>query len=1026
MEEERGNHSKRLKTLPVEPMEAQPPEQPESIAERGIEETDGSSVPVERRRSPRLIERAQRSPTVASSSSGEAGIDRHYATIVQEEPGSTQVPGGQSSRTLVDSRRASIVELGTARFHEPLERERELSRQFGLEGQAPDIIDSFKKEQMRIIFEDAFLDDFNTSTPVENVIAFNDKCKELGKACGDLAIKLKGFLDENGMKLVTENLARFIQSPIENSIWNCLVANQPSVDSILTDLKKFKALFKKLKQLKSSIRKYRILAQAIPFDVAREKYRAALDTYLYIAGFIIESEEMQTFVKELHEINREPAPPNTPFKYKSFSFVCDSSGSGKTQLALSMTIPSLFFVLSRIINQPIYNTYATQCAALVDFLESDKARFVAEQKAKHGDSFQGPDYTVDAIQESKLKFQSVGFLVGMAQSLIRERQNSGSSKFSAEIQFEMKGVTVVPLTFAEAIAELQKTLEMLTGPSGLKYYVLPIFFDECSISESFLTSELFLFLRGVVRCMLCTPIFMGTDAKPSNFIGGSLVRAEKVSRTTEPKTWCLLWHRLPKVSMKLVNEKIEYYTTKLKELRRGEEGVYPTFESLSFLFRCLQDERPLFFSYTIRILDSIIAENTKFTSEMEFFKYICRSILYNFRNQKKEHLKFNTGQIAYMTSFYWNDDLHIHTHAARLDALNYDKTRPYYSKITALIESTNDKGIASYGRYYLTDSGGLSDFTISSKYDSFSSTPLLGLVLTGLDAADNYVLLMKEREVSWRCSVLNTIRSYTSGRTGFLPGLAGPSTSGTLLEFALLCSLILASREGGLKGTGIVTFLNHLCFELDICGMVRSEKVPVRLTSVPQQLVDDMKAFGISPIPFLAPMASESWPAHIVEGLTKMNNGNVPKLGTAYPSVVKSSRADCAVARWSEDMPLLPKNTLPADPLIVGQCKLYSSSVDASLVKKEVFPSFDAYEGCNLFFLVAPEFTDMQSLRSHRNSKYYLWSIKRSGTELLLDDTYVEQKSSAKKHVIIISLKELNSGGEVEYARAIESLISQR
>jgi hypothetical protein len=392
--------------------------------------------------------------------------------------------------------------------------------------------------------------------------------------------------------------------------------------------------------------------------------------------------------------------------------------------------------------------------------------------------------------------------------------------------------------------------------------------------------------------------------------------------------------------------------------------------------------------------------------------------------KKKKWGWFNNGQLAYLSSFFWNTDHHIHAHMARIKAEPFDPDQAFFSKLSASIPTESDSN--DYVRKYIFKSATPCLFQLQSEYEPFTSNPLLGFVMLGIDAdhhivfsgasdkripADKVVssVTIRNRAQAPRISTLNSICRNARIVPSQVVGHASPTTSGTILELALLGSSMLATRVGSLYGTSVKDYLNHLCWELDFNGV---DRAPAALRAVDRRF---MAAFSGFKVPFVSPMASEVWDPAFVEELKSVCNVVEPYLGIAYPSVRVGERCDFAVSVWTPETPALPKNQLPDNPIIVGQCKMYSRSVGTKDFKEKIFPSFDSFPGCQLFIVVAFEYTNFRTLR-HDN--YFLWAVKRGyGGELQLKEACKDQSANARQHIGLISLKEVFTGTNFDHYR---------
>jgi hypothetical protein len=496
---------------------------------------------------------------------------------------------------------------------------------------------------------------------------------------------------------------------------------------------------------------------------------------------------------------------------------------------------------------------------------------------------------------------------------------------------------------SEALTEAKDLIAEKIGKN--RGTVFPIFFDECDEIGSTWSIEEFLFVKNAIRCMFCVPIFISTDMKPSNFLGNNLITFFG-SRDEESDfyVWCLLWYKIPDFIVDVMQEKAAYI-----ERKQVEAGLlYPTSEARNFLYKWALRERPLLLQYINEYLDFMCQKCIRVGSDFEFLRLLFPDVLDHFRMGKRNKWEwFNNGQLAYLSSFYWNTDHNIHGHMAKIKAKPFDPDHPYFSKLSASIPV----GMYNfeYVRKYIFRNSTPCLFQLLSEYESFFSNPLLGFVMLGIDAnhqsvfcgmPDNLISVeevrsIRNRSQAPRISTMNSIYQNSGIDLSHVVGYATPHTSGTILELALLGSSMLATRVGSLYGTSVQDFLNPLCWELDFAGC---NMAPIALRTVDERF---LAAFSGFKIPFVSPMASEVWDRDFVKDLSRVCRVDEPYLGIAYPSVSAGDRCDFAMSVWGPETPALPKNQLPGDPIIVGQCKMYSGRVGARDFNKEIFTSFD-------------------------------------------------------------------------------------
>ena len=144
-------------------------------------------------------------------------------------------------------------------------------------------------------------------------------------------------------------------------------------------------------------------------------------------------------------------------------------------------------------------------------------------------------------------------------------------------------------------------------------------------------------------------------------------------------------------------------------------------------------------------------------------------------------------------------------------------------------------------------------------------------------------------------------------------------------------------------------------------------------------------------------------------------------MGLTYSSPLKKKfgnfkPGNFVICNWSEQLPPLKKTEKHYPPLIVGECKLHEKNVGKDVLD-QIITLFDKYDvSVRLFMVAARSFVETISFK---NATYCIWIFRRDENKNLnLSLVNSEQKPSAKRHIVLLGLKELYSGsrefGELE------------
>ena len=700
---------------------------------------------------------------------------------------------------------------------------------------------------------------------------------------------------------------------------------------------------------------------------------------------------------------------------------------GVLPLALSFNCPFLYFLYSTKTEQPVYRCFKEQSEKL-------KELFLQDLKRHSG------KVSVDFVKASTEPFKSVGFIVELIKQVKSRYDTSGRNP--AEIQVEVQSLQFKSLTLAEGRAALADVFKS-------DIYFFPIIFDECAIQPLYrsanrgdvderMSARLFTFMRSIVRCLLCMPVFMGTNAQAANFLGVSQIMEEIGSGSYDLCCWCILWHRPPGVPNDVMTETFGMIRKVVSDWRG--QNSFPSDSLLNFLEKYLAFERPLFLVYAVQYIKFFCENEESYcNSDEEFMSLLFEDIMEEFIYRKSLVELINCGQVAYMSAYTWDrgirdtprnagenlvktsipTDLYINSHLGYLSARPDNVRFPKYATIATKIKKKK------YERVYLKDH--LQDFAITTSFEPFNEAPLTGLIVTGITADNQRVLCEKEdsedvrserkgnnyansdvrkrntsslKRISLIHSIVKNIAPTKSTASEY-----SPKTSGFRLELSLFVAAILASRGGGFKGCRFDVFLEHLAREFQYEGIYGDKVKPPSILfhkDFPQSVKEKQ-------IPFLASMALSKWETTLAEDLQERFDAY---LGTAVASVGNAS-GDVVITDYPNDSIIL-----------VGECKMFTAPVNAGYLKKEVvLKKFSKYPGCDLFLVAAVHFS---SLPSFQHPDMCLWILERDTSDnlhLIPAKTEVPQNTNVAKHIIILDMHVLS--GLPLKSRELEKMIKR-
>ena len=184
-----------------------------------------------------------------------------------------------------------------------------------------------------------------------------------------------------------------------------------------------------------------------------------------------------------------------------FYFIEASTGMGKSQLALSLSMPVIYIPLTT--DQAIYECFSAVSQAVHEALSSD-------YNSLRGD-FGSAMRLSSIFRNFDVELMTVGLLLTLFK-VVYGKTNQESFKILSGHNGRRK-FRYAPMSIVDAKKEIMK----LILASRKKYREVPVFFiDEAPSHEESDAYKDCIFLRNIIRCMHCICIMSGTEAAVLN------------------------------------------------------------------------------------------------------------------------------------------------------------------------------------------------------------------------------------------------------------------------------------------------------------------------------------------------------------------------------------------------------------------------------------------------------------------------------------------------------------------------------
>ena len=733
----------------------------------------------------------------------------------------------------------------------------------------------------------------------------------------------------------------------------------------------------------------------VKFGKVSKKDLASLKEYTKISESLSKTEDIKVFEEKMLDLVKKSSNEG----FGPMVFVCSSSGTGKTNIALSLNYPFLYFQYYTKPHQPIDRCFNEQSNHFMKLITQDLKRYYETPNmdesitSDRGYPFSNDSLTVKKIRKSAVKFNSVGFLVELIRMVKIQYDASPHRTNPAKLQVSIRKIGYKAMTVDEGSLALE---EYFNGED----YFFPLIFDRCCIQMQDWPSEYtagcedviareFIFLRSIVRGLLCMPIFVGTNPMAANFLWVSSTM--KSFGAEDSSVCCLVWHRPPGVLSNILKDKFAKIRDFVNEWRQRKQYLFPSDRLLNFLEKYLSTERPLFLAATEAFVEYFCNNESSFCeNDEEFLGLLTEDIMERFLLSDDALERKNVGQLFYVSAYMWDKNIVDTQNAAdRPDVcvqdhfcdLAADPDDPLFPKYTVVATQVKN-GKFEYKRIYRENI--IREFCISTRYKPFSVAPLTGLIVTGVSADNQRILCRKMRKDEHVDSDSRKRKNLNIARTSVISTVVeNRKITGFGIWAAFLTSLILASRGGGFKGCSFSFFLEHLAREYQFGGKYGDGVRPpsIKFHEDFPTLIKEKQ------VPFLASMGHSDWDNTFARELEDLFGAY---LGTVNLSMKKKI----------QDMVVLE---YPTNSIVFTSVVQHAAPLDVDFLRDNVIGQFKKYPMCNLFLAVAKRCADFSSFYERGA---FLWVLERKEDVLHLvpAKTKIPQKMRAAKHIILLDM----------------------
>ena len=647
------------------------------------------------------------------------------------------------------------------------------------------------------------------------------------------------------------------------------------------------------------------------------------------------SEDYASFISlftSMYALNSMPVP---------WVFISASSGTGKTQLAFSLPIRRLLFLMDLMSakEQLVYKPLVEISIVLHQLITEDIFTVAPNEEYSYSRMRNLP--SILFLEDDSLCFSGTFILF-----LIEELQFVDPSEWMTRqflTPFATKGKRIL------SIKELREKVALLF-PDPRDRPV--IFFDECNEMAD---PARMIFLRGLLRHIGLISVFMGTNADPCKILS----KTDSSSLTTSNELYAIVITRLPPISQNKLADFQAELVGLISNAPLDRQAKKCKIRLLSTLFRILQKERPLFVNLIIAHLRSnFCTEPTLFIDLQKLCLHLRNSFMAikGFDTHEKK-VQFIKSQIHLLMRDDWllfeqpqYLPIDINRHIACLK-----RPRGLIDEFPGIVSSPDYFPLYSAARecikYRVKGSAHslkFEDYTPNSAMPSFSEQPIACLAFTGgLDEEKTF--LHPDESNASEVSAMFAFQKYIK-EASYTPW--DNDLNGRKMQYLGGMSSVLASR---VANGSFFKFVERLTYHLSLEGH--------EWNLLPGQLSDNCSQFLRDfTVPFLAPLAS-AWDTDLRD-LLKVHFQQTSGIPEEKSSEL--SGGTCKLVPNTEQYNLSIKNGKGYE-VIAMEFNLQQDSLSGNDLKL-IFDKINSLSTCHTVFIVALDFA--AALKKKENWHY--------------------------------------------------------
>lgn len=268
-----------------------------------------------------------------------------------------------------------------------------------------------------------------------------------------------------------------------------------------------------------------------------------------------------------------------------WAFICTPSGTGKTQLAFSLPMKRLFFLMEpeRAKSQPIYRRFEAISVKLNDLITQDITRL---QNVSNNCYVELSELFQDFYITQSTLSAAATFILLMLKKLVTEPH---SEWLSLEVEMDLSNDQSFILTIDQLAIEIE-----LLFPIPEERPV--IFFDECIGTTDIWHIA---FMRNILVRIGLIPIFMGSN--PSACIDEGINSGKKF-KTNDHVLQAFIINQLPPMNLTRLSALYLELNTLISAFISDEELKSKKQEFINLIFEILKKERPLIINLVFQYL----------------------------------------------------------------------------------------------------------------------------------------------------------------------------------------------------------------------------------------------------------------------------------------------------------------------------------------------------------------------------------------------------------------------------------------